>query len=507
MIAPVSQPDGKLLNELMIGLPTQAAVPPIMIHAVASDSRQVVSGTLFFALKGTRNHGIDFAMSAIKSGASVILYDTCDDYSSHRVALLQKQIKAFWLGIQSLDQRMGEIASRFYGEPGRSLSIIGITGTDGKTTVTCLLSQALMRLGYSVGSIGTLGYGVNHQWYPTAHTTPDAVTLQSYLYTFKQQACEFVVMEISSHALAQYRVNGCQIDIAVLTNLGHDHLDYHVDIAQYAAAKARLFSDFDLQARVLNLDDEFGRRLWSDYKDSSVISYSAMAVEAAAIRLTHRTVTRQGQDIQVETPLGDIYAHTHLIGDFNVDNTLACIAALVALGFKSTEINQAVADFRPVPGRMEQFFSHTLPTVILDFAHTEQALQACLLAARACAEGELWCVFGCGGERDRGKRASMGRIAEQLADQIIITDDNPRNESASQIVGDILQDIHDPDKAMVIHDRFSAIETALSRAGSDDLVVIAGKGDEQIQIIGCEHRPFSDRDVIQRIMQQGLSHD
>ena len=408
------------------------------------------------------------------------------------------------MGIEHLDRLHGEIVSRFYDEPGRDLGIIAVTGTDGKTSVTHLLCQALRRLGHTVGSIGTLGYGVDNQLQPTLHTTPDAVSLQKYLYEFKQQSCEYVVMEVSSHALHQYRVNGCQIDIAVLTNLGRDHLDYHESVEQYEAAKTRLFSDFDLNGRVLNVDDEFGQRLSASFKADQVFRYSANAGldSDAEVRLLQRVITDQGQDLDVATPLGEIHAHTQLMGDFNIDNTLACITSLISLNFSRDEINQAVADLQPIPGRMEKFSGGgKLPTVVIDFAHTEQALRACLATSRAHVPGKLWCVFGCGGDRDQGKRKGMGRAAEQLADHVIITDDNPRTESAEKIVNEILLGMNYPEKVSVVHSRLAAIEFALSQATGDDLVVIAGKGHEQEQIIGRERHPFSDRHVVQRIIK------
>ncbi len=495
---------GKALNDLLAGVSVNEAVPPVMINNINSNSQKVEQGGLFIALKGTQTHGIDFSIDAVRSGALVVLYDALDEYCQQRIPLLQKQVKAHWMGIEQLDRVSGEIVSRFYDEPGRALTIIGITGTDGKTSVTHLISQALTRLGVSVGSIGTLGYGVDNELKSTAHTTPDSVTLQSYLHEFRQRGCQYVVMEVSSHALHQCRVNGCQFDIAVLTNLGRDHLDYHTDVEQYSAAKARLFNDFDLHARVLNIDDAFGQRLFVANKDGSAIRYSSSADsdEVAEVRLLHREITVHGQDVVAATPLGVVRAHTELMGDFNIDNTLACISSLIALGFGFDEINHAVADLRPIPGRMEKFFGgQKLATAVIDFAHTEQALRACLTTSRAHTQGNLWCVFGCGGDRDPGKRAGMGAAAEQLADHVILTDDNPRTESAEQIVNQILTGVSEPDKVSVVHSRLAAIKFALSQAASDDLVVIAGKGHEREQIIGTERLPFSDRHVVQRIME------
>ena len=495
---------GKQLSDLLVGITLDEAIPAVEILDVSSNSREVVKGSLFIALKGTQTHGIDFAIDAAKSGAAVIMYDALDDYCQQRIPLLQKQVKTRWLGVEHLDRLNGEIVSRFYDEPGKAFKIIGVTGTDGKTSVTHLLAQALTRLGKRVGSIGTLGYGVGNALESTQHTTPDAVSLQSYLHEFRERHCEYVVMEVSSHALDQYRVSGCQIDIAVLTNLGRDHLEYHGDIEQYGAAKARLFNDFDLSGRIINDDDAFGQSLSAAFRDDEVIRYSAdtSSNRESEVRLISSVITNDGQDMRVQTPLGEIFAHTELMGDFNIDNTLACIASLISLGFDQAEINRAVAKLQPIPGRMEKFTgNHKLPTVVIDFAHTEQALRACLTTSRAHTRGKLWCVFGCGGDRDPGKRQGMGSAAEQLADQIIVTDDNPRTESPEKIVNEILRGMNDPEKVSVVHNRQAAIEFALSQAAPEDLVVIAGKGHEQEQIIGHERYPFSDRHVVQRIMQ------
>ena len=503
MMVQKAQLSGKQLSALLEGMPMKEIVPAVEILDVTSNSQAAVRGSLFVALKGTQTHGIDFAIDAAKAGAVVILYDALDEYCKQRIPLLQKQVKTRWLGIENLDRVNGVIVSRFYDEPGRDLTIVGVTGTDGKSSVTHLITQALSKLDKQVGSIGTLGYGIGNQLEVISHTTPDAVVLQSYLYEFRQKHCRYVVMEVSSHALEQYRVNGCQFDIAVLTNLGRDHLDYHGDMQQYAAAKKRLFTDFELSGRVINSNDEFGQNLSAAFDKNEVIRYSSApdAGNNAEVFLKHSEITELGQDIYVDTPLGEVCAKTALMGVFNIDNTLACIASLISLGLGIEEINIAVSDLKPIPGRMEKFGGNGRAVAVVDFAHTEQALRACLATSREHTQGKLWCIFGCGGDRDQGKRKGMGRAAEQLADQVIVTDDNPRTESPETIVSEILRGMNDPDKVSVVHNRQAAIEFALSQAVADDLIVIAGKGHEQEQIIGRDRYPFSDRHVVQRIMQ------
>ena len=505
MMMPESEIAGKSLVELLKGYVTSEPVADIEIIDITSNSRTVGQGCLFIALRGINSQGIDFAKDAVKSGAVAVMYDAQDEYCVRRVALLSKQVATHWIGIEGLDRVNGEVVSRFYGDPGRYLKIIGITGTDGKTSVTHLIAQALVQLGKKVASIGTLGYGIGIELDPASHTTPDAVTLQSYLHQFHQQKCDYVIMEVSSHALQQYRVSGCQFDIAVLTNLGRDHLDYHQDMDQYASAKGRLFREFDLSARVINTDDEFGRQLSHEFKSGGMIRYSASPSAKkgdAEVYLLNSKVTAQGLEVHVATPIGEIHASTALMGAFNIDNILACISSLVASGLELPQIQWAVTGLQPIPGRMEKFSGGSnRATAVIDFAHTEQALRACLTTSRDYTSGQLWCVFGCGGDRDQGKRQGMGRAAEELADRIIITDDNPRTEDPQQIVSEIQKGLMHPDKACVLHNRQAAIEYAFTEAKIGDLVVIAGKGHEAEQIIGHQRFPFSDRQVVERFMQ------
>ena len=499
----------KRLSALLSGFDTTQPVPDLHVSDITNSSHKASAGSLFVALQGRVTHGIDFAIDAVQAGAIAVMYDARDEYCRQRIRLLGKQIQTHWIGVDDLDRIHGEIASRFYGEPSQSLTIIGITGTDGKTSVTQLITQALCRLDKLTASIGTLGYGVGGNRQPATHTTPDAITLQSCLHQFRQQQCEYVVMEVSSHALDQYRVNGCDFDIAVLTNLGRDHLDYHQTTQQYAAAKARLFREFELSAKVVNADDDFGRSLCGETGAARLIRFSSKPCgdkdsldNCAEVRLIKSGISDQGIWLQLESPVGKILANTGLIGRFNIENILACISALAALGFDREQIQHAVTGLQPIPGRMERFKGAIgRPVAIVDFAHTEQALRSCLLSCREYTSGKLWCVFGCGGERDQGKRKGMGRAAEQLADHVIVTDDNPRTEDPAQIAHEILAGMSNPARATVIHNRLAAIEFALSAAGADDLVAILGKGHEIEQIIGHQRYPFSDRQVVQRILQ------
>ncbi len=485
--------------DLFSGFVHASDLPQLPVKGITSNSQEVKAGDIFIALAGLTRHAIDFVPDAAAAGAVAVVYDAQDPYCQQRIPLLKKQLDINWIAVPDLQKVTGQIASRFYGHPSRQCKLIGITGTDGKTSVTHLLVQALTRLQTSVGSIGTLGYGLANRLSMTSYTTPDAITLQSLIFSMTQQGCETLVMEVSSHALEQYRVSGCSFDVAVLTNLGSDHLDYHGTPEHYATAKAALFEFPGLSSRVLNASDEFGRELAARHKSEHVLTYNADRDTAtrADVQLLQSHMSEQGLNITLSSPLGEIEIQSGLIGSFNIDNLLACVSVMIELGYEADRIEQAMQGLQPIPGRMQYLPSQSgQPAVLVDFAHTEQALEACLQAVKEYYKGELYCVFGCGGDRDQSKRSRMGRIAEQMADHVFITDDNPRYEAPQKIVEDILSGLQNPQQVRVIHDRKTAIKTALSQAKADDLVVIAGKGHEQIQIVGDQRLPFSDMQVV-----------
>lgn len=485
----------KFLPDVLEGFETTAKVPDMTFNKMSSNSQLVGQDDVFLALKGVNRHGIDFCLNVNKCEAAFVLYDSDDDYVQQRLPLLGKQLSVPLLGVKGLNQCYGEILSRFYGEPSKKMMMVGVTGTDGKTSVTHLLAQALTRLGQKVGTIGTLGVGVDNQLSKHAHTTPDADSVQSYLADFLQQGCETVVMEVSSHALHQYRVAGCEFDLALLTNLGSDHLDYHHDVAHYAEAKERLFHWESLNTRVVNGDDIFGQALALKFKHSHVLSYSAKNCEKSDVVLKKVVQNEASKDLYITTSLGCFVLKSRLIGNFNIENILALVSVLVGLGFELAAIQKACNDLQGIPGRMQQIETSSTKQVIVDFAHTEQALVASLKAARLQTKGQLICVFGCGGNRDKSKRSAMGKAAEQHADCLIITDDNPRFEEPSMITDAILSGCQHADKHQVIHDRKQAIEYAIELADEHDTVLIAGKGHEDFQVVRDQHIPFSDQYV------------
>lgn len=498
----------RYLSDLLNGFSTDGDIPNLLLKNISSDSRKLQAGDVFLAIKGVTRHGIDFSLNAHRVKAGIVLYDSNDDYAEERLGLLSKQMTIPVLGVDGLNEHYGEFISRFYAEPSNNMTLIGITGTDGKTSITHLLSQALSRLGHKVGSIGTLGVGLANELVDSGLTTPNADLIQKSLADFNAQNCDTVVMEVSSHALQQYRVVGCRFDIALLSNLGSDHLDYHQNLSHYAAAKERLFHWDCLSTRVLNKDDALGQALALKFKKSSVLTYSAGVLKhknsAADVRLEALYSVQGSKILSIQTPDALLSIATQLLGDFNIENILAVVSVLVALGKSPTEITQACTKLQPIVGRMEQINVTGLKQVIVDFAHTAQALKASLKAAKEQCKGQLWCVFGCGGGRDKSKRATMGIVAELFSDKIVITDDNPRHEDAHKIVDDILLGCKKVHQHRVIHDRKMAIKYAIEQSKEGDTVLIAGKGHESFQIIRDQKIPFSDQYVATQYLRGKL---
>jgi UDP-N-acetylmuramoyl-L-alanyl-D-glutamate--2,6-diaminopimelate ligase len=459
------------------------------------DSREVRPGSLFFALPGQNAHGLKFAADAAKRGASVVLWDPAGDV---RPPTLPPEV--FAASIPHLKTLVGRMADRFFNWPSSHLRITGITGTNGKTTCAYLLAQCLERLGNAAAYMGTIGWGRPATLNEPTHTTPDAVTMHRTLAKLRASGVREVAMEVSSHALDQGRVDGVRFQVAAFTNLTRDHLDYHGTTREYGEAKAKLFQHAELAHIVLNVGDEFGRALVQSYSGSA--SLMAVSVGDAgsgwlADRALHATEVRsnpRGISIDLDGSFGKLTLETQLMGRFNAENSLVVIACLLSLGVSLNDAANALAACKPAPGRMEvvQAQARNKPTVVVDYAHTPDALSKALSAAREHCQGILWCVFGCGGDRDPGKRPVMGAIADELADQIIVTDDNPRSEDPQAIADGILSGMKSS-RARVIHERGEAIATALKEAQAADVVLIAGKGHEDYQIYGQTRRSFSDR--------------
>jgi UDP-N-acetylmuramoyl-L-alanyl-D-glutamate--2,6-diaminopimelate ligase len=483
---------GKPLHDLLAGIAT-IADNGILVHGLALDSRRVHTGDAFLALKGATAHGITFAPAALAQGASVVLAEAPAPAVSQSVPIV-------W--IENLREHVGEIAARFFDRPSSALHVIGVTGTNGKTSIVQLLASALQSLGACAATIGTLGAGLVGAIEPGERTTPDAVSVQALLAQFLRGAATHVAMEVSSHALEQGRVNAIEFEVAVFTNLTRDHLDYHGTMENYGAAKRKLFAWPDLRAAVINIDDAFGRELAAQLPSHVLgLAYGIDAADAG-IRAREVRTSGAGLKFQLSTPWGEGEVASPLLGRFNVYNLLAVAGCLGALGYTFAQIQKALAGLQPVAGRMNRLGgSAGAPLVVIDYAHTPDALEQALSSLRAHCAGRLICVFGCGGERDQGKRPQMGAIAERLADRIIVTDDNPRGEDGDAIVAQIVAGLTHREHAAVQRDRADAIALALREARGGDVVLIAGKGHEPYQEIGGKKFPFDDLAVARRALE------
>ena len=482
------------LTWLLDGIAPLAA-NDVLVNDLTLDSRSVRAGSLFFALPGHANHGLTFAADAVARGASAVLWEPSADFAAPELPP-----GIFGAEIPGLSKLVGRIADRFFDRPSSQLRIVGITGTNGKTTCAFLLAQCLQELGSAAAYIGTIGWGRPAALAQPTHTTPDVISVHRILAQLRAAGVRDVAMEVSSHALDQGRVDAVRFHVAAFTNLTRDHLDYHGSMQAYGAAKAKLLQMRELGHLVVNVGDDFGRRFAQAYAGAVPVTtvWIGAAVTAwAAQRSLHATqvdALPQGVSLQLEGSFGSATVQTQLMGRFNAENTLVVIACLLALGESLADATQAMAQCKPAPGRMEVLKSQAQgkATAVVDYAHTPDALAKALCAAREHCAGTLWCVFGCGGDRDPGKRPLMGAIADELADEIIVTDDNPRSENPEVITRAILERIQSR-RVRVIHDRSAAIGTALREARAIDLVLIAGKGHEDYQIYGSSRRSFSDR--------------
>jgi UDP-N-acetylmuramoyl-L-alanyl-D-glutamate--2,6-diaminopimelate ligase len=471
------------------------------VEDLTLDSRAVQSGSLFFALSGHTIHGIEFAADAAARGASVILWEP----ENATIAPPALDAAVFIAPVSGLRQLLGRIADRFFGWPSSHLRIVGITGTNGKTTCAYLLAQCLQRLAGNAAYLGTLGWGRVEALEPATHTTPDVISVHRVLAKLRAAGIRDVVMEVSSHALDQGRIDAVRLHSAAFTNLTRDHLDYHASMEDYGAAKARLFGVPDLQSIVVNIGDSFGRDFAARYQGRVPLT-AVWVGEGGAGWLADRTLYApdvhldlRGMSMSLTGSFGDGVLSSKLLGRFNAENAVIVLACLLGLGASLEEAVEALAACKAPPGRMEVIEAGAAgkPLAVIDYAHTPDALTKVLSGLREHCRGALWCVFGCGGDRDPGKRAIMGSVADELADRIIVTDDNPRSEAPEKITAGITLGIK-AHRARVIHDRGQAIAAALTEAAQDDMVLIAGKGHEDYQIYGDTRRRFSDRVEAQR---------
>lgn len=466
----------------------------VLIQGITEDSRRVRRGDLFVALQGGSADGRDFIASAVNRGAVAVLCDA--PVSDAAVPVIE---------IPSLRAGLGEIAGRYYGNPGRQLDVIAVTGTNGKTSFTHLLAQALAAGDMDAGLIGTMGHGRPGNLAQPGLTTPGAIDLQRRLAELKAAGCAAVVIEASSHGLVQHRLNGANVTVGVFTNITHDHLDYHGSFSEYQDAKRRLFEMPTLETAVINLDDEFAADLIAGMRESiRVLGYST-SDRAAAVYSKQIRFDAEGLSAVIATPEGDLAAHIPLYGEFNLQNVLAVVATLVAQGWSAAKISAGLQKLTPVRGRMDVIFRQDKPGIIIDYAHTPDALEKCLMAVRQHFPGrKVSCVFGCGGDRDTAKRPLMGAIAAKLADRLYVTSDNPRSEDPAQILQAIVAGIEAPESLQMTlqTDREKAIRSAFADAAPDEVIVIAGKGHEDYQELAEGRVHFSDYDVVASCLGQ-----
>jgi UDP-N-acetylmuramoyl-L-alanyl-D-glutamate--2,6-diaminopimelate ligase len=467
------------LNQL---LPEAASA--VLIRELTLDSRKVRPGDLFLAVPGSQQDGRVHIADAIARGAAAVAYEA-------EGAPAMTAGSAELVAIKGLAGQLSAIAGRFYGEPSRRMHLVGITGTNGKTSVSQLLAQALDLLGQRCGIVGTLGNGFYNALALGRHTTPDPIGVQATLADLQKAGARAVAMEVSSHGLHQGRVAALAFDVAVFTNLSRDHLDYHGSMDAYGEAKAALFAWPGLRCRVLNLDDQFGRELARAEHDSRLISYS-LEDPAAYLYCRDAQFDEQGVRVKLVTPRGEGNVRSALLGRFNLSNLLAVVGALLGMDYPLDEILRVLPQLQGPVGRMQRLGGTRQPLVVVDYAHTPDALEKVLQALRPHVEGRLLCLFGCGGDRDRGKRPLMAAVVERLADGVLVTDDNPRGEAPEQIFSDIRAGFAAPERVQFVHGRGQAIAQLIAAASPADVLVLAGKGHEDYQEINGVRQPFSD---------------
>lgn len=485
-------PDFRLSDLLKIHLNSHDRT----ITGLALDSRKVNSGDVFFACVGEKTNGKNYIAEAIEKGAVAIV--TEGDAPS-----IQKNVAPVTITLPNLRERIGEIVSQFYGYPSSKLTVVGVTGTNGKTSITHFLAKILSAKQHPCGVIGTLGKGFIDNLSPVINTTPDILTLQQTFADLVENNARAIAIEVSSHALVQHRVVGTAFDIAVFTNLTRDHLDYHHTMEEYAAAKKKLFIWDNLGSAVINCDDDYGKVLLQEISPLvPVYGYSLKNTDFNVPLVKIKNIKRQNgvTRVTVNTPWGNGTFETSLLGSFNLSNLLAVLTVLGIMGIDFAVILAELAQLKTITGRMETFGGGDQPLVVVDYAHTPDALERTLQALREHCRGRLYCVFGCGGDRDSGKRSLMGQIVEKNADYFIITNDNPRTEDPEKIAADIVAGLAGPQKAAIELNRKLAIERAITNAKVGDIILIAGKGHEEYQIIGSEKLPFSDVQVVKEIL-------
>jgi len=468
-------------------------VPDLVINGLGLDSRRIVPGQAFIAVSGSSRHGMEFACQAVARGAAVVIHDGL-------AAVPKIDVPA--VAVPGLEHRLSGLGARFYHHPSDQLTVAGVTGTNGKTSTAHFIAQAWQRSSGDAGLIGTIGYGPLGALQAARMTTPDPISLQGMLAECIGQGVEKVAMEVSSHALDQGRCDDIAFDAAVFTNLSRDHLDYHGSMEAYAAAKRRLFIDCHPRFAIVNKDDPMGKALLGEISNGTeVLSYGTNG--SSELRGAVLAMDSLGMTLRLLSPWGDGEVRSGLLGAFNLSNLLAAAGTLALLGMPWTRVLHQLEIMHPVPGRMHCLGGEPhQPVVVVDYAHTPDALRQALTALRSHLHGRLVCVFGCGGDRDRGKRPMMAQVAESLADRLVLTTDNPRSEEPAAIFRDMLGGLERPSEAQIVEDRGTAIRQAIRNSGEGDIVLVAGKGHEAWQESRGQKIPFSDEAAVRAVLEE-----
>lgn len=461
------------------------------VQGIAFDSRRVVPAGLFVAIRGHKADGAQFVADALANGAAAVVSENDFEVGSG----------VTHIRVRCSRRALAELANAFYGDLSREMKVVGITGTNGKTTTAYMIRDLLRDGGFRPGLLGTVAYDTGSRVLPASRTTPEAPEIHHLFRQMREAGCDSVVMEVSSHAIALQRVHGIAFSISVFTNLSRDHLDYHGDMDGYFKVKAQLFRIADPPAEracVINLDDPWGRKLVEGREDQEqILTYGFD--EKAMVRASDVSINLEGTHFAVSSPWGEAQIRLKLQGRFNVSNALAAIAAGGLCGIRLNDMARSLEAIQVIPGRLEAVPNRKNKKVFVDYAHTDDALRNVLKALRECCKGKLIVVFGCGGDRDRGKRRLMGQAAAELADFSVITSDNPRTEDPGAIVGDVIEGFEGCDAFEVILDRRAAIEKGLAITGRRDVLLVAGKGHETYQEQAGTIIPFDDRETVREI--------
>lgn len=498
----------KTLNEVLAVLEQPPVLQDKAISGLTLDSRQLIGGELFIAIPGFAVDGRQYISAAIAAGAAAILVEKrvekrakkeTDSNGQDLIKVDDSDVPVIF--ISGLKDRIGFLADQFYRRPSETLNVIGVTGTNGKTTCCWFIAQMMSFLGQSCAVMGTIGKGIINkgtpELEPCLNTTSDGISLHQYMAGLVDQNVKAMAMEVSSHGLDQKRVDGVAFDIGVFTNISRDHLDYHHTLDAYAKAKSLLFADGRVKRAVINLDDDYSAMMLSACSGSTnVITFSAKN-DRADVFAESVQLNANGLVCHVHTPWGTGWLRTPQLGRFNLENLLAVLSAICTQGFSLEKVLPLIVELTTVPGRMQRFGGHDKPLVVVDYAHTPDALESVLGALREHGAERLTCLFGCGGDRDRGKRPLMTQAAVTGADKVVVTSDNPRSEDPASIIADAISKLDcGVTRVKTIEDRSEAIANTVAEAVVGEIVVVAGKGHEDYQEVQGKRLPFDDREHV-----------